>query len=345
MPTLTEAFLRSAITQTFAAYGTPADHAQIVADHLVDAELCGVTSHGILRVPQYVNAIQSGRVKPDAKVTIRKEFGATGSLDGGHGFGQVAAQYVAEKAMTLASVHGIGAVTLVNCGHSGRLGHYTELAARRGFLAMMFVNAGGHGQWVAPFGGTTGRLSTNPFSMAAPSGGEFPIVLDVATSIAPEGKIRSLKVSGQPVPNGWIINARGRPSTCAADLYGPPRGAILPFGGHKGFGLSLLIDILAGGLSGAGCCVDPAAPMDGQTDGILFLALQPEALISTADFLQQVHGLVQHVTSSPPAEGVESVIVPGELEHRLRETRRRSGIPIDDETWHLVEQSLRSSAT
>ncbi|MCA9092920.1 MAG: Ldh family oxidoreductase [Planctomycetaceae bacterium] len=340
MPILTEQFLRDAITRTFAALGSSGEDARIVADHLVDAELCGVTSHGIIRVPQYVEGVRVGRVKPDARVRILHEGPATAGLDGGNGFGQVMVHQTVEKALALAAGSGVGIVTLVNCGHSGRLGHYTEQAARQGYLAMMFVNAGGHGQWVAPFGGIAGRLSTNPFSMAAPSGGEFPVVLDVATSIAPEGKIRTLKTEGKPVPPGWIIDHQGHPTTQAADLYGPPRGAILPFGGHKGFGLSLLIDILAGGLSGAGCCTRADAPMDGKTDGILFIALRPDPFITADRFLNQVADLVNHVKSSPPVSGVSEVMVPGELEYRQREDRRRNGIPVDEEIWQLVEQSL-----
>ncbi|MFO1023508.1 MAG: Ldh family oxidoreductase [Planctomycetales bacterium] len=343
MPILKEDFLRAAITRAFESVGTSATDARIVADHLVDAELCGVTSHGIIRVPQYLEGVRVGRVKPDACVCVLHEGPATAGLDGGNGFGQVMVHHMVEKALALASASGVGIVTLVNCGHSGRLGHYTEQAARQGCIAMMFVNAGGHGQWVAPFGGKEGRLSTNPFSMAAPSAGDFPVVLDVATSIAPEGKIRALKTEGKPVPEGWILDTHGEPTTNGADLYGPPRGAILPFGGLKGFGLAMLIDILAGGLSGAGCCTRTDAPMDGKTDGILFIAIRPEAFLPAGQLARQVAELVQHVKSSAPLPGVSTVMAPGELEHRHRAERERNGIPVDEEIWRVVEPCLRSS--
>src|SRR5262249_54754363 len=134
---------------------------------------------------------------------------------------------------------GVCAVTLVNCSHTGRLGSYTERVARRGMAALIMVNTGGHGQWVAPFGGSAGRISTNPMSLAVPVDGEAALVLDIATSVAPEGKVRALMVAGKSLPEGWIMDAQGQPSTTAADLYGPPRGALLPFGGHKGFGLAM----------------------------------------------------------------------------------------------------------
>jgi hydroxycarboxylate dehydrogenase B len=341
MPLLQGEFLRTAIRETFVALGVSDQDAAIVAAHLVDAELTGVSSHGVIRVPQYVRAVREGRVQPAARLSVLRETGATAALDGGGGFGQVMVAGMVEKALELSSKLGAGVVTLVNCGHTGRLGHYTEQAAARGHVAMMFANAGGHGQWVAPFGGTSGRLSTNPFSLAAPSGGDFPLVLDVATSIAPEGKVRALQAAGQQLPAGWVIRHDGQPTTDPADLYGPPRGAILPMGGHKGFGLSMLIDALAGGLSGAGCCTDPGAPMDGRTDGVLFVAIRPNAFLPPEQFLQQVEALIAHVKSSPPAPGVTEVLAPGEREFCLRAARDREGVFIDDEIWNVVSSALR----
>ena len=338
MPTLKAEFLRQAVGHTFFALGTPEREADVVADHLVDAELCGVTSHGIIRVGQYVQGLREGRIKPDAQLSVLRETAATAALDGGQGFGQVMACHAVDKATQLASDSGTGVVTLANCSHTGRLGYYTEQAARRGFVAMMFVNSGGYGQWVAPFGGIAARLSTNPLSIAAPSAGEFPLVLDIATSIAPEGKIRALRTAGKSLPAGWAIDHDGRPITNPAELYGPPRGAILPFGGHKGFGLALLVDALAGGLSGAGCCADAQAPLEGHGDGVLFVAIRPNAF--GVDFSRQIQQLISHVKSSPPAPGVSEILVPGELEFRRRQRYQREGIPVDDEVWRAVEPAL-----
>ena len=146
---------------------------------------------------------------------------------------------------------GVGAVSVRNCCHTGRIGTYTEMAAQAGLVGIAMTNSGGGGQLVAPFGGTARRLSTNPISIAAPSGGPHPIMLDIASSVAPEGKVRNYFLAGKSVPPGWMIDAAGNPTTNPADFYAEPGGALLPLGGavgYKGFGLSFMIDILAGAL-------------------------------------------------------------------------------------------------
>ncbi len=253
MPLLDPQRLLVATGGIFAAAGVPADAARIVAEHLVDSDACGVSSHGVIRVPQYIEAIEEGRVIADARLAVRQEGLATAVLDGGLGFGQVMAREATQVAVDRAKRVGAAAVTLVNCGHTGRLGYYTERAAWQGLAMIMMSNTGGCGQWVAPFGGVAGRLATNPISIAVPAESADPLLLDMATSVAPEGRVRAMLSAGKPVPRGWLIDANGKGTTNPADLYGPPRGALLPFGGHKGFGLSMLVDALAGGLSGAGC--------------------------------------------------------------------------------------------
>jgi len=339
MPTIAIETLTNSVAEIFRTSGVPADAAQTVAEHLVDADACGVSSHGIIRVPQYVQALEQGRVIPDAKLTVIREGLATAVLDGGHGFGQVMTRAAMEVAITCAARTGVGAVTLVNCGHTGRLGSYTEQAAKSGMAGLMMSNTGGHGQWVAPFGGLVGRLATNPFSIAVPTESGEPLMFDFATSIAPEGRVRSLLTAGEPLPLGWIIDHQGRPSTNPADLYGPPRGALLPFGGHKGFGLSMLIDALAGGLSGAGCCTSADRPMDGKTDGAFLLAVNVAAFCPLSEFQSMVTRLINHVRSSPSANPEVPVVVPGELEARTRLERVKHGIPVHPATWDLVVQS------
>jgi uncharacterized oxidoreductase len=341
MPTVNAESLTRRISAIFQACGVPAAEAELVAEHLVDTEACGVVSHGVLRVPQYVEGIVEGRVRPGAVLRSVSETVATAVLDGQFGFGQVMASRAMELAVEKASQTGVGVVTLVNCGHTGRLGYYTERVARKGMASLMMVNSGGAGQWVAPFGGTAGRISTNPLSLAVPMASGEPLVLDMATSAAPEGKIRALLTAGSPIPIGWVIDHAGRPTTNPADLYGPPRGALLPFGGHKGFGLSMLVDALAGGLSGAGCCRDPQAPMQGRTDGVLLLALDIRAFCPVALFQEMVSQLVQNVKSSPPGPGVAEILVPGEAEARQRTVRERQGIPVEEATWGILEQTAR----
>jgi uncharacterized oxidoreductase len=340
MPTVKADSLETAIADIFRACGVAEADARIVAAHLVDAEACGVVSHGIIRVPQYVQALADGRIVPDAKLRILAETTATAVLDGEHGFGQVMAQRAMDWALDRAEHTGVSAATLCNCGHTGRLGSYTERATQRGMAALMMVNTGGHGQWVAPFGGIAGRLATNPISIAVPTDSDAPLVLDMATSVVPEGKVRAAQAAGQRLPEDWIIDHQGRPATNAAGLYGPPRGAILPFGGHKGFGLAMLIDALAGGLSGAGCCTDADTPMAGKTDGVFLVAVKIAAFYPLLGFQRTVGYLLQHVKSSPPAPGLTEVLVPGELEARTRRQRLRDGIPVEAATWEVLRQIL-----
>src|SRR5579872_4399326 len=200
MPLIATDILTNWVSEIFEANRVPAPAARIVAEHLVDADACGVSSHGIIRVPQYVQALEQQRVIPGASLTVVRESVATAVLDGGHGFGQVMTRAAMETAIERAARVGVGAVTLVNCGHTGRLGSYTEQAARSGMAGMIMSNTGGHGQWVAPYGGLAGRLATNPLSIAVPTDSGDPLMFDFATSIAPEGKIRSLMTAGEEVP-------------------------------------------------------------------------------------------------------------------------------------------------
>jgi uncharacterized oxidoreductase len=342
MPTFQHDLLRAAVARVFCACGVDERPAAIVAEHLVEADMCGVGSHGVIRVPQYVDAVKSGKVVPNAMIRIVRESAATAVLDGGHGFGQVMAHEAMSCAIEKARLVGVAAVTLLNCGHTGRLAGYTAQAAEAGVLAMMLVNAGGSGQWVAPFGGTEARLATNPLSIAVPNDGGPPLVVDFATSAAPEGRVRAALNAGKSLPEGWIVDSQGRATISPADLYGPPHGAILPFGGeqgHKGFGLAMMVDVFAGALSGAGAC-HAGAPHDSMTDGVFLLAVDPLFFGPSAELLARVRGLVEHVTSSPPMPGVERVYVPGEKEALAKERALAEGVKIEDGVWAAIKPTF-----
>lgn len=317
--------------------GASACHARLVARHLVESNILGHDSHGVLRVPQYCLAIESGELIPDARPKIIRELPAGAVMDGCQSFGQVAATEAMQLALEKASRSGTAAVTVRNCYHSGRLGAYSTLAADAGMIGIVMVNAGGGGQSVVPFGGCERRLATNPLSIAAPSSGEFPVVLDIATSTAPEGKIREYALRGATLPEGWIVDSEGQPSCDPQDFYGPPSGSLLPLGGpagYKGFGLALMIDILAGALSGAGCCREEQVPA---RDGMLFIAIDVEQFSDRVVFYRQVGELVSYVKSCPPAADFPGVFVPGELEHRESQRRRQFGITLDPNTWHNIQ--------
>jgi uncharacterized oxidoreductase len=336
MPTFPASVLERATARAFVESGVPETAARIVAAHLVEAELCGVVSHGVIRVPQYVDAVEAGQIRVDAELTVLSERPGACVLDGGGGFGPVMAHGAMERAIAKARQNGVGAATLVHTGHTGRLASYALQAVDHGMAGVVLVNAGGNGQWVAPFGGRAGRLSTNPIAFAFPRGAAFPIVLDMATSVVPEGKVRAMKAGGGDLPSGWIVDSRGEPTTDPADLYGPPRGAILPAAGHKGYGLAFVVDLLAGALSGAGVCRREDAPLSAETDGVLLLALDIASFLALERFAAMADSLVAHVTSCPPAPGFDEVLVPGELEARRRREGLARGIAIDDGRWSVI---------
>ncbi|MEX0679183.1 MAG: Ldh family oxidoreductase [Pirellulales bacterium] len=341
MPSFHAAALARLATAIFERCGAPADIAAGVAEHLVASNLAGHDSHGVLRIQQYVEMIDQHLVKPDGRMRLVERFAAGAVVDGDRGFGQVVARDAMNLAIEIARASGTGAVTVRNCCHTGRLGTYTELAAAAGLVGIVAVNAGGGGQLVAPFGGTARRISTNPISIAAPSEAGDSVVLDIATSVAPEGKVRALLQAGKRLPEGWLNDARGNPTTDPAELYADPPATLLPLGGpfgHKGFGLAFMIDILAGILTGAGYC-RPGATYTG--DGLLAIALDVAHFTPLEDFRRRVAELAAYVKACPTAPGVERIYVPGEIELVHRTERHRTGIPIEQGTWDRIEQICR----
>jgi uncharacterized oxidoreductase len=341
MPSLDAQALERLATAIFERSGAPADHARCVAEHLVGANLAGHDSHGVLRIPQYCAAIAAGRIKPAAAMRIVQRMPAGAVVDGGGGFGQVVARDAMLLAIEIARASGMAAVAIRNCSHTGRIGTYTQMAAQAGLIGIAVSNTAGAGQAVVPFGGAAPRLSTNPISIAAPSGGPEPILLDMATSVAPEGKVRAHYQAGKSLPPGWIIDAAGKPSTNPADFYNQPRGSLLPLGaavGYKGFGLAFMIDILAGALSGAGCS-RPDATETG--DGMLVMAIDARQFAPFDEFQHHVAVLAEHVRSTPPAAGFERVYIPGDVEMQKRERRLREGIAIDPATWQQIVEICR----
>jgi uncharacterized oxidoreductase len=340
MPTFSAEQLDRLAREIFERAGAPPDHAACVAAHLVEANLTGHDSHGVLRVPQYVEQIEAGQLDPRASMQVVQQSGACAVIDGQGGFGQVIAHGAMRLAIELARSSGIGAVTVRNCTHTGRIGLYTRLATEAGMIGIAVVNTGGGGQSVAPFGGTGRRLSTNPISIAAPRAKGPPILLDMATSVAPEGKVRARYQADKPLPAGWLMDAEGRPSTSAADFYHDPVGALLPLGGpvgYKGFGLAFMIDILAGGLSGEGCCERSSPPL---SDAMFAIAVDIGRFLPQAELERSIEGLAAYVKSSPTAAGYDEVFVPGEVEEHARARRLAEGIPIEQGTWELIDRIL-----
>jgi hydroxycarboxylate dehydrogenase B len=341
MPRIPAGELRSLGVQIFEALQVPHEEAVWVAELLVRANLVGHDSHGAIRIPQYAQAIRSALVKPGVAPEIVKEAPATALIDGHWGLGQVVARYAMELAIRKARDTKISSVCAYNLYHVGRLADYTRMGAEQDFVAIMMVNGGGASQVVAPFGGTAGRLSTNPISIAFPTGGPVPFLLDMATSVVAEGKVRVKRNRGEPTPEGWLLDNQGRPTTDPNAFYQEPRGAILPLGGsagHKGFGLAMVVEILGGVLARAGYTKPGASRF---SNGTFIVVIDISAFVDPSRFRTEIDDLLAYVKSAPAAPGVEAILYPGEPEAREQLRRERDGIPLEDETWQQVTALAR----
>jgi uncharacterized oxidoreductase len=340
MPTFSASTLTALSQSLFEAAGVPAEDAAVVATSLVDANLCGHDSHGVMRVPQYLGFLRRRVYKPGVPLTVLRETPAVLSADANWGLGQVQAYRLLERLLPKARALGIAAGTLRNCGHVGRLGEYAEFAARQKMALFATVNSHGSGRRVAPPGGTEGRIGTNPICLGAPTSGP-PVVLDFGTSAAAEGKVRAQHQKKQPAPEGWLIDHAGQPTTDPAALYADPPGSLLPFGGaqaYKGFGLGLVLDLFCGGLSG-GPCSSPAFQLAGQGNAGVFVLFDPALFGGVDHFLKESDGLTSYVRSCPTAAGVACITLPGDPERLSKEKRLAEGIPVPDGTWELIAKA------
>jgi len=338
MPILHAEELTSWCRRIFLAAGVPPEVAHRVSESLVDSNLVGHDSHGVIRVEQYLEMLGDGRVNPRAEPRVVRESETTAVIDGGWQFGQVAARQAMDTAIVKAWSHGVAVVQLFQSGHIGRLGEYAAQALTRDMIGIVTTNNHGGGQVLSPFGGIARRLSPSPIAIAVPGGRDFPIVLDMTTSVVAEGKVRVKRARGEKLPPGWILDAQGRPSTDPAAFYGPPQGSLTPLGdaaGYKGFALAFMIDILSGALGGAGCSRADPPPLRG--NGVFLQAINPAAFGASDRFAKEVAALVDYVRSSPLAPGFDRILIPGQPEHEEKLRRLQNGIPIEDDTWSKLE--------
>ncbi|MBS7606816.1 MAG: Ldh family oxidoreductase [Candidatus Bathyarchaeia archaeon] len=333
MPTFRAEQLLDIGRRIFVAAGAPDDEAQLVSEFLVKANLVGHDSHGIIRVIQYVNDIEKGLIKPGAKIEVTRETRSSAILNGNWGFGQVIAKRAMELAIRKAKDGAVGVVCAFNCNHIGRLADYTLMALKNDMIGVAMVNST---RFVAPFGGRERMLSTGPISFAFPSDLEFPLVIDISTSVVAEGKVRVMLHRGEKIPYGWIIDKDGNPSDNPKDLYNG--GAILPLGGdeagHKGFGLGLAVEILSGILSGAGCAYEEAK----RGNGVFFEVINIEDFMPIEEFKCKVGDLIRTIKASKPRPGWKEITIPGEPEYLTERIRLREGIYIPERTWDEIKQ-------
>jgi uncharacterized oxidoreductase len=314
--------LSSLTRRLFVAAGTPDPIAGVVAEILVNANLAGHDSHGVLRIPAYLRAIEDGHLDPAAEPQRLRETATTLRVDGCRGFGHHTARQAMQWAIEKARRSEVCCVTLVRTGHIGRLGEYAEAAARAGCIGLITVGGGSRGGGgILPHGGAQGRLGTNPIAVGVPTGDETPFILDFATSTIADGKIRVARSRGADLPPGCIVDRHGKPSIKTADY--DDGGFLLPFGGHKGYALSLLVCLL-GGLAGN---FDRER---GSMGGAFMQVIAVDALTELSEYQRGVRAFLDGMKATPTASGFAEVLVPGDFEQRARSERLTHGIEVPD---------------
>lgn len=322
--------LRATIAGILTALEVAPTDAGIVAELLVEADLSGVDSHGAHLVSMYVNRLRAGHIHPHAEITVTRDDGSTIWLDAGLGLGQPAGLRAMELAVERSAEHGVAAVAVREATHLGALGCYTRRAAEAGRICFCFQNGP---TVVPPFGGLTALFSTNPLSYAVPTESEPTIVYDIATTAVAGNKVLLAKKRGdETIPAGWANDEHGRPTTdtAAASVW-----HLQWFGGHKGFGLGLLVELLAGVLarSSYGQVEDTDSPVHGRervAKGFTFLALDPDRFIGRDELRRRTDQLIRDIRTSDRAEGVDRIWLPGEPEYHRRVERERDGIPLPE---------------
>lgn len=323
-------------TRIFQAAGAPADIAEVVAVSLVDANLAGHDSHGVLRIPMYVERVRDGAVRPAARPRVLSTRGATALLSGEWGFGQPAGRAATDEAMRLAREHGVALAGLVQCNHLGRMGEYMERAAAGGCAAMVWV--GGLGRRAAvPHGGSRPALGTNPTAMGFPVRGEPPFVLDFATTAVAAGKLMAARAAHKPVPPGWIVDKAGQPSTDPEAYF--DEGALLAFGAHKGYGLAVVVELLGHVLTGSERFRENAAQPVHRDSGALFCAIDAGVFRPAGEAEDAAKALVDRLRAVPPAPGIERVLTAGEPEVTARRARTQTGIDLANDTWQAIKKT------
>ena len=322
--------MRRLVVAIATAVGDPDADAAILAESLVDADLHGVSTHGVSRLGIYVRRIQRGLIDPRAPLAIESRRRSTLVVDAGNGLGQVQASKTLDTLTRLARESGVAAATIRRSQHFGALSFYCNRAARDGMILLATTAAE---PAVPPEGGYQAYFGTNPLAVSFPTGKGFPVKIDLATSIIARGNIIAARRKGQPIPLGWAVDPNGNPTTDAEQALA---GAVLSMAGHKGYALALMIEAFSSVLSGAaiGSSIgsmykDLARPQD---VGHFFCLVDVEAFMDLATFTSRMDRMIDELKASPRRSGVDEILVPGERSSRIALENARSGISIGDET-------------
>jgi uncharacterized oxidoreductase len=338
--------LRRIAQRIFVAAGCSPEEGARIAHHLVLSNLTGHDSHGVIRIPRYLKWVENGSLRPNQTATMISESAGMALLEGNFGFGQSLGPEAVAIGINKAKAAGVAVVALRHSGHLGRIGEWAEMAAAAGLVSIHFVNVSGS-TLVAPFGSSERRMSTNPIAIGVPRTDGPPLIFDATTSVVAEGKIAVAFSGGKPLPAGSLIDRDGRLSSDPAIFYGPKQpglpsdsskgsGAIRAVGEHKGSGLSFMVDLLAGALTGSGCSGPPPRPF---ANGMLSIYLKPEIFDRDGRFAAEVREYLRFFKSAKPVKAGDEVLAPGEPELNIRAAREARGIPLSEEAWHAILSS------
>ena len=340
--TVTQEELQAFVRSVYEKLGVARKDAETAAEIAVAADLRGVDSHGVVMVPRKADYMQRGLINPTPEIRVDRETPATALLDGGNGLGEVVSQQAMELCIEKARSAGAGFVSVHDSNHYGIAAYYAMMALERDMIGISMTNST---PIVAPTFGRQAVIGTNPLSLAAPAGSELPYVLDMATSIVPAGKMTVYKNLGKDIPEGWAIDKEGRAMTDPGEvtkmLYGRTGGGLLPlggegeeYGGHKGYGLSFMVDILSGVLSGSAFGADVYPQKDGKPGpgnvGHFFGAISIEAFIPKNLFEQRMDHIINTLKNAPKADGENRIYIHGEKQFEIQEERMQKGIPLPD---------------
>lgn len=326
--------LTDIVTAMMAGAKSSPEEARTIAENLVTANLMGHDSHGVGLAPRYMKHALGGTMNPGARPSVVSDNGAYLLLDGNMGYGQTVCREAMEMAIERAKKTGVCIMGLRRTHHMGRIGAWGEMAAKAGLISIHYVNTTGHRPYVSPWGGYEAKYSTNPYCTAIPATDDHPmIVLDMATSRVAQGKVRVAYYAGKKTPADALVGPDGKPTDDPTVIFEEPYGAMLSFGQHKGYGLAMICEILAAGLTGGGTAREELMSQDTICNNMLSIVLDPAGFGAEIPFKSEIDQLVGHVSSAKVAVGHDRIRFPGDPERETAAERRANGIPIDDNTW------------
>ncbi len=320
-------------TGVFERLGLPSNEAAIVSECLVKADLRGLGSHGVARIPLYAKRLRLKLVNPSPGIHVKRVAAAAARVDGDDGMGMVVGTRAMTEAMAIARENGVGLSGVYRSTHFGMAAFYVMQAIESDLIGVVFTNAS---PGMAPWGGAKPVLGVNPLAVGVPAGRRFPFILDMAMSVMARGKMRLMGLRGEPLPEDVALDAGGNPTRDGLQVH--QGGTVLPFGGPKGSGLAIWMEIMAGVLTGAafaGEMRDLYGDLSGpQRIGHVFMAIRPDLFMPLDEFKNRMDVMIERYVQSPKAKGVAEILMPGEPEEREEMRRRRAGIPLDA---HIVE--------